>query len=249
VPGLASPVTVPASIVSPRVRAGVGVGIRVAIVAIVVWLAVGAIAGAVATPTLGAVFGPSYGSLPAEQRQALDARFAVVAAGIRGGSGAELKAKVQRLVDGGMPRLDDALLAEHERLWAAAFAGTDTTTCATVARATLTGNPYPPELDRMLASQGPTAYGRWLDILVTAMEAQVAGSPPARSVTQDASDAMFARLFAQLSPEDMATMSAEQDGIAQSDDAVCAAQRHFLAAVLQLEPADVVTYEIWSVTP
>lgn len=226
-----------------------GLLVRMALVGVLVWLAAQAALGALNTPTLGSAFGATYQTLPADQRQALDARFAAVAGSLRGSSGADLRAKVQTLVDGGMPRLDDSTLAEHQRLWAAAFSSTDSPTCAAVARAALTGKPYPPELDRMLGSLGPTGYGRWLEILVTAMEAQVHDTPAARAVDADTSDAMFARLFGDMAPVDVATMSAEQDGIAQPDDAVCAAQRNFLAAVLRLVPADLVTYEIWSVAP
>ena len=226
-----------------------GIVVQVALFLIVVKLAIDAALGAVATPTLSTVYGSTYDALAAAERQSLDAQFAAISGSLRGASGGDLKAKVQALVDGGMPRLDDATLAEHEHLWAAGFDAADTASCASIARATLRGDANPPGVDAMLASQGPTGYGRWLEILVGAMSAQVGNAPQARTVSQVESDAMFVRLFAQVPQTDLEVLRAEQDGTAQPDDAVCTAQRHFLAGVLKLDAPDLTTYEIWSVTP
>jgi hypothetical protein len=230
-------------------RAIAGIAIQVVLVVIVIKLVIDVAFGAVATPTLSTVYGAAYDTLPAVERQALDTRFSAIAGSVRGLSGADLRSKVQGLVDGGMARLDDPTLTEHERLWTAGFNSADTATCAGVARATLKGVADPPGIDTLLASQGAAGYGRWLEIQTAAMAAQVGNAPEARTASQEEADSMFIRLFAQVPASDMEVLRSEQDGSQQSDDTLCTAQRHFLAAVLQLTPSDLVTYEIWSVTP
>jgi hypothetical protein len=199
---------------------------------------------------LSGVYGESFDRLPADQREQLERRFAAaVGDRLEGLTAADATARFTTLLAGGLPRLDDATLVENLRLSAAALEASSTATCAAVGRATLTGTPNPDASQTMLGSLDASRYGRLVEIVVEAVEAEARGAPPSRSASQADLDAMWSSFGGPYSAADDAVISAEHQGSPQLDTDVCTATRHYYQSVLALGPTDLATYALYEVTP
>ncbi len=205
------------------------------------------VAGA-AAGAIGAVFGGPWDHLPSDTRDRDVARIeAAVGPSFKGLSDADQAKRLADLQAGGLPRLDDATLIDRVGIFAAALNATDEHTCATVMRVSF-GDPFDKEsAKKLIGSLDSTAFSRWVEIAVEAIEAESKAAPPARKPSDAEANAMFDAVFARISPTDQATIASVQSGTAVSDGVVCAAGRAIYGVGLGLEPAQRATFALTDV--
>ncbi|MBA2383024.1 MAG: hypothetical protein H0V73_13020 [Chloroflexi bacterium] len=227
--------------------------IAIAIGAVVIGIGgkilLGLAAGAVVGGTLGALFGGPFARLPADQRSQLDARFtAAIGSRVDGLSDTDKQRRVLTLVKTGLPRLPDSVLIERVQLFTTALERTDVATCAAVARGSLQGKVDEAAAEKTIGTLETTAFGRWVEINVEAMEAENSGAPPPRTVAQAASDTMYRQILGQLSTDDTTTIAAVAKGGSATDEDACAAMRHLYAPGKSLDPVDLAAFALADVT-
>lgn len=205
----------------------------------------------VAGGVFGAAFGGPYMELPGDVRSNFESRLdTALGDSFNGLSEAEQTARIGQLIDGGMPRLDDGVIAENFRLTAKALAAVDDANCATIARATFAGTE--PDDDAANALVGTLAgleLQQWFEVRIAAVEAEVRGSPAQVLITDAAVDPLYQQLFSIMSQADIDTLASVSTGITVEDAALCSAVRGLYNSVLRLSPADALLFARYDVTP
>lgn len=243
----------------PRGRvlfAGIGgagaIGIGIVIVLAKVGLKLFAVG--VAAAALGGLFGDRYSQLPASQRVAFEQRYdAAIGSSLDGLSDEEQSARLQELVTHGASRLDDAALMSWARLDTKAHLATDVKTCATIARGWFVESTDQATIGAAVSKSYDALsiddYGTLIDLDLKALEAERAGSPAVRSVSDTVMDPVFNGVYAAVGTVDRQTIAALASGTSASDDAACSALRGIDAAAAGL-PADQFAYwAVWTSTP
>jgi hypothetical protein len=154
------------------------------------------------------------------------------------------------MLAGGMPRLEDQTLIHRAQVYLAALKASDEATCAAITHGALTSalDADPPALEAVMGSLDASLYAQWADISVQAIEAQAKGAPPARTVTQVGTDAMYAALFARLPATDEATYRANATSSEPPTAAMCSLNRALYVAGLGLDPKNLATFVLIDVT-
>lgn len=207
------------------------------------------VAGA-AAGAIGAVFGGPWDHLPSDTRDRYEARIeAAIGDSLKGLSDADQAKRLTDMQAGGLPRLDDSTLVDRVQIFNAALNATDEHTCAMVMRVSF-GDPIDKDsAKKLIGSLSTTAFSRWVEIAIEAIEAQAKAAPPARTPSEAASSAMYDAVFAGVSATDQATIASVSSGTAVSDGVLCAAGRAIYAAGLGLEPTQRATFALVDVQP
>jgi hypothetical protein len=152
-----------------------------------------------------------------------------------------------QLTQKGYLRLDDQHHVRRLQLLAAAFGASDLASCASVARASFTGaKPDTTAVIKVISSLDSAGLEAWLNQSFDAEAAEIAGAPPARSVTAAEFQDAFQRLAAKLPTADYQTSQEVAQGAATATDAdVCAAYRTLYTAASTAPQADAVVFSIY----
>ena len=210
----------------------------------------GFLAATVVSGALGSVFGGPFEKLPSDQKQAFERRYdAAVGDTLKGLSDTDASTKVEKLIVDGMPRLPDAPLVERLQLFSLILQGADEPTCATLARSLTVGGTDEKAFAKALETLDLAKYARWVDINLTAMEAQAAGTPAPRAPTEEAVNLMFDHLSPHLTEAQVNGIVALTDGTEVADSEACSSFRALYAGLLALDPVDLNTAALYEVTP
>lgn len=234
-----------------RTRWGLVVGGATALGALAVKVLIGFLAVSVAGQALGALFGGPYDRLPSDVRSGFELRLdSALGSQLNGLSDADRTARVQALIDDGLPRLDDATLVARFGLLGQAIDQTDVATCAAFARADFGGTQASDEVSTKLVSGlDDPSLQRWVEINIEAIEAAARGAPPAHVITADDANAQLTTLVDGLSAADQATSSSLTSGGTVTDADACAVERSLDQGTLALAPADLAVMARLVVSP
>ena len=205
----------------------------------------------VAGGVLGSAFGGPFMELPADVRSGFEARLeTALGDSFDDLPEAQQTARLGQLLDGGMPRLDDASVAENLRLTAKAIDLVDDANCGKLAVATFAGSePSDDVANALVGALEGADLQQWFEFRVAAVEAEVRGSPAQVLITDAAADPLYEQLAVLLSEADIATLGRLDAGETVEDSAQCAALRGLYASVQRLSPADALLYARYDVTP
>jgi len=207
---------------------------------IAVKVALSLLAVSVAGHLLGAVFGGPYQRLPDDVRGGFEQRLdAALNHQLDGLSDADQKARLNALIFGGLPRLDDATVLAHLRLQVAAVAKADVPTCAAYARIDFAQAKAPTDLSlKLIALLDDAQLQQWAEINVEAIEAEVHKSPAARTVAASDVAPAFGTVLQSMPTADLATVQSMVSGSTVSDAAACSAERSINTEAFKLPPSD-----------
>jgi hypothetical protein len=205
----------------------------------------------VAGGALGVAFGGPYMQLPGDVRSGFEQRLeAALGETFDDLPEDQQAARIGQLIDGGMPRLDDGLIAGNFRLTAKALAAVDDTSCASIARATFAGTePADDAANALVGTLAGTELQQWFEVRIAAVEAEVRGSPAQVQITDAAVDPLYEQLFGLMSQSDIDTFASVSSGLTVEDAALCSAVRGLYSAVLRLSPADALLFARYDVSP
>jgi hypothetical protein len=205
----------------------------------------------VAGGVLGVAFGGPYMQLPGDVRSGFEQRLeTALGASFYDLSEDQQTARIGQLMDGGMPRLDDGLIAENFRLTAKALVAVDDANCGTIARATFAGTePSDDAASALVGTLDGTELQQWFEVRIAAVEAEVRGSPAQVVITDAAVDPLFERLFPIMSEADTSTLASISTGGTVDDAALCSAMRGLYNSVLQLSAADALLFARYDASP
>lgn len=205
----------------------------------------------VAGQALGLVFGGPFERLPGDVKQDIEQRFeAAVGNQLEGLSDDAQLARVDGLVKGGMPRLDDAALVSHLQLASSAFQHAETAACADVARAIVAGQDPPTDANvKVIGALSDAELRQWFELQILAIEAESRGSPAATVVSGVDMDSYFEAVFQQLSAADLEAINTLSNGATVDDATACSAVRGFYGAIVNRPPAEVALFARYDVSP
>lgn len=205
----------------------------------------------VAGQALGVVFGGPFDRLPGDVKQDIERRFeAAVGNQLEGLSDDAKLARVEALVTGGLPRLDDTALVSHLQLASSAFRRAETAACALVARAIVGGQDPPVDANvKMIGALSDTELKQWFELQILAIEAETRGSPAATLISDAEMDPYFEAVFQQLSAADLAAINSLSTGATVDDATACSAVRGFYGAIVNRPPAEVALFARYDVSP
>jgi hypothetical protein len=235
-------------------RSSLGLLTRVVVIGVAIFLGAFAINLVRGSPVgdddrLGAaIAGELWDRLPQDARGELSRR-AEAALGDEELDPATAPAVVQERVRNGLRRLDDQTLVRRLTLQTAALGRADEATCAAFAAASFGGtSPTPEVAGRLIAALDDASLAEWMRIAMSALEAETRGSPAARSVAAAESEALFARLFAGLDPDQIGTIqTAAAAGATQAS--ACDGARVLYRALDAMPAADRTLAGLVDVTP
>jgi hypothetical protein len=212
----------------------IGVGVFVLVMA---GLALRTIVTQTAVDYAAQFFGGPLQRLPADQREALGLRFdTMLGDRFDGMSNQEIAADLERLVRGGMPRLDDARLVTRLQLQTKGLDAMTEAECAEFGRPSMSGQPVPNSVGQTLMKHLEAAdLGVWLDIAADAVEAELAGTSPARRVSDAEAEQVFKEVFEGVEGETLTLITDVSANQATATDAdVCTAIRTIYDLSLEL---------------
>jgi hypothetical protein len=235
-----------------RAKLGAALAVGAAILgAIAVKFVLPVVLVGVAGGVLGSAFGGPYMQLPSDVRSGFEGRLETALGDSFGDLPEDQQTtRVIQLISGGMPRLDDALIAQDFRLTAKALVAVDDASCASVARSNFALSEASDEASNaLLGTLAGAELQQWFEIRVTAIEAEVRGTPAQVVITDDDVDPAWQRLSLVMSEADIATMTSLGSGGTVDDAALCAALRGLHSSVLSLSPSDALILARWFVSP
>ena len=205
----------------------------------------------VAGGVLGVAFGGPYMQLPGDVRSNFEQRLETALGDTFNDLPEDQQTtRIGQLIAGGMPRLDDGLIAENFRLTAKALAAVDDANCASIARATFAGaEPTSDAANALVGTLAGAELQQWFEVRIAAVEAEVRGSPAQVLITDAAVDPLYQRLFGAMSQADIDTLAGISARVTVEDAALCSALRGLYASVLSLSSADALLYARYDVTP
>lgn len=222
-----------------------------AIVAILVKFVLPLALAGVAGQVIDSAFGGPYGRLPGDVRSGFESRLeAAVGDRIKDQTDAQQAATILALVKSGLSRLDNALVDSNFRLTSKALDATDIASCAAVARA-IVGGGEPPESasSAMINTLSDADLRQWFEIRISAIEADVRGSPAQVMIEDSAVDPLYDKLFKIMSSDDIETFGGIAGGEDVTDDALCTAVRSLYASVLTLSAEETTLFARYDVSP
>jgi hypothetical protein len=188
--------------------------------------------------------------LPEQQRSILLERLEALTTDFEGGWSAQVEARVRILFNDGLVRLDDDLLVRRLQLSSAAFEAMDNSVCAAITRTGYAGRMLSYEQAiAIMASLDAAQLSDWLDIHIQAAEAEKAGRPSARELSESETERVAIQLVRQLSTQDIDVLLALEERRPVGDAELCRATRAFYAAALQLPRRDRVIMALADVAP
>jgi hypothetical protein len=228
-----------------------GIGALVVVLAVIGGkILIGLVTATVVGSALGGIFGGPYEKLPADQRQQFDQRLdAALGKSLEGLSEADTSARLQALLSGGLPRLDDAALIAHLQIFTKMIRTADTETCGKLARSTIVGKVDQDAARKAIGSLDTPTFGAWVDVNVKAIEAETRGSPPARTANAAAMDPILSEMVSNLSPSDTATLGAMANGTQVSDADACTAYRDLYGLMAGYDQATLAKLALYDVAP
>ena len=181
----------------------------------------------VAGQVFGSTFGGPYNRLPSDVRSGFEQRFeAAVGDSFDDQTEAEQEARLVALVEGGLPRLDDAHIETNFRLTVKGLQAVDETSCGAIARSFFEGAEAPDDaFTALIATLSDAELQQWFEIRILALEAAARGTPAAVSVDDATVDPLFDKLFAAMSPTDVDTFVQMGNGGTIDDARLCSAAR------------------------
>jgi hypothetical protein len=238
----------------PRRRGRVtaaSLGLLAIAAALMVKFVVPLVLGGVAASAMGSLFGGPWDRLPSDTQSRLEHRFdAAMGNRLKGLSDADQATHLEAMLTSGLPRLDDQTLIRRFQIESAGLDATDEKTCAAFAQEFVKGHVTTETSRKVLGSLDPQKYGEWIEINLTALEAESKGAPPQRVASQADTDAMSAALVGRVPANHLATMQAlDAGGAAVLDAASCSAARAVYAAGLGLDPKTLATLVRVEVSP
>ena len=160
------------------------------------------------------------------------------------------RATILTLVKAGLPRLSDGFVESNFRLTSKALGATDTASCAAVSRAIVGGtDPSEGAATAMIDTLSDADLQQWFEIRVSAIEAEVRGSPEAVVIEDAAVDPLYTKLFAVMSSDEIATIGGIASGKVVTDDDLCTAVRSLYASVLTLSADETTLFARYDVSP
>ena len=245
-----SPSTPPKASGARKGIVGIGIAIAVFVAAFALKFGFGFLVGSAAAGVFGAAFGGPWDHLPAETRDQLNQRAeAAISASASGLSDAEKEAKAVEMGRQGLARLDDQTLIRRVELYKAALDATDEATCAAVMRSSMTGSIAEDDAQAVVGAFTTEQFGEWAEIWVQALEAEAAGVPAVRTVSDGDSSAMYEAIFAGVSDDELATIQALSVGTTVTDAEACQANRALYGAGLGLDDANLAAFALTDVAP
>jgi hypothetical protein len=250
---LGTPVEPIAAAPEPRKRGGlvaVVIGGVVVIGGLVLKFGLPILIGTAASGLLGGVFGGPFEKLPQDRQDALEKRIEVALGdSIKGLDDTAATAKVNALLAAGLPRLPDEDLTDKINLTVKVLTTADGPTCARLARANATGTSDEEAVSTAVGSLDAASIERWFDINITAVEAEAAGAPPARTADPDEVARVFQAAAGTFTETQAQHVDALYNGSEVSDADACDAIRAVYGAILTLPPADLALAALYDVSP
>jgi len=207
---------------------------------------------AVAGAALSSVFGGPFERLPDQPQKEFQERFdAAMGDQLKGLSDAEITTKVDDMLWQGLSRLDDEHLMERIKLASTILAAADEPSCARMARANAQGKQDEKAMEEALAKVDVESLGRWYDINLLGLEAQVAGMPPQRKPDEAAVNDVVDTVFQGLTDEESGVIGDlyAEDGPILTDAEACTALRALYDHIGALEAKDLAVMALYDVTP
>jgi hypothetical protein len=198
-----------------------------------------------------AAFGGPYMRLPQDVRAGFEQRIeAAVGDRFEGKSDAELATGILALVKAGLPRLHDGLVTRNFELTGKAMGAVDVPSCAAVSRAFITGAEPPNDpITAMVGTLSDAELQEWFEIRVSAVEDEVAGSPPVIDISDEEVAPLYDKIFAVMDPAHIQTIGSIAGGQEVEDEPLCAAVRGLYFSVLTLPAEDVTLFARYDVSP
>lgn len=253
--GVIPPPAVPP--VEPKKKSPVG---RVAAFLVVAAAAIGAILVKFVLPLVlvGAVgqvfdsaFGGPYGRLPGDVRSGFEKRLdTAFGSSLDGQTDTQKTTRVLTAVKSGLSRLDDSLVAQNFQLTTKAIGAVDVPSCAAVSRAIVAGT-EPPEAaaNAMINTLSDAELQQWFEIRISAIEADLRGSPAQVAVADDQVNPLYEKLFTVMSPEDIDVIGNLAGGETVDDAALCTAVRDLYSSVQGLSAEEALLFARYDVSP
>jgi hypothetical protein len=162
-------------------------------------------------------------------------------------SASEAEQESARLTSAGYLRLDDEHHLRRLQLLDQAVLATDTATCATLARVGFAGGSPDAQLAaKVIGNLDPAALEEWIGLSLDAAAAELAQSPPARTVTEDQFDALLERLAGVIPADTLELIGrVSSNPTGSTDQDLCNAIRGLYAGVLAAAPSDAVLFSLY----
>jgi hypothetical protein len=237
---------------APRNRGRLAVVGALGVAAVIFFgkIALGMLTATAVSGVLGGVFGGPFEKVPSDQREQMEKRFdAAVGDDLKGLSDAEVEARVQAMLTDGLPRLADEPLVERMQLTVKLSDTADEATCARLARSSSTGTQDSDAVLKALGMLDSNSIARWYEINLSAIEANAAGSPAARTADTAEAERILGEMVNGLTAEEMASVSALYNGGQVPDADACAGFRTLYEHVMALPDRDVAIMALYDVSP
>lgn len=200
---------------------------------------------------LDTAFGGPYMRLPGDVRAGFEQRLTTALGDtLNDQTDAEKTARIQALVKGGLPRLDDGQVDTNFRLTSKALSAVEVASCAAVSRAIVRGAEPPREpATAMINTFSDAELQQWFGIRIAAIEAELRDAPDQVVVSDDEVGPLYDQLFEIMSSSDIETIGELANGATVEDEALCTAVRGLYASVLTLAPEDTTLFARYDVSP
>jgi hypothetical protein len=222
--------------------------LRYALILLVAFVTVGTIAYLRRPDPIQQLGEQVFARVPGDARDALvsDLRSAV-GNQLDNLSAVDQRTRVSTMIRDGYARLGDAQLGRRLQLEVKALDRSDAAACAAYGRASFGSGSMPPDVALNLINALDTAdLTEWYQLAVQAIKADVAGTTPARSVSQADFVAAFRPVINQLSASEAATITAVTQDLAGSSDAdVCRAVRIIYDTTVATAGIDLATVSLF----
>jgi hypothetical protein len=164
------------------------------------------------------------GRLPVGDQSALRERARVLAETLSSVGSDQTDERLQEMMVRGVSRLDDEKLVRRLELTGAALGRMDTEFCGGLVRAGLSGKlPSLLHVVAMLSALEPEELADWLDIGLTAAEAELAEGPPRRGLSQPQAASLLERVALRMQATDVDALAAGAEGRLVASSALCRA--------------------------
>jgi hypothetical protein len=174
------------------------------------------------------------GRLPVGDQSALRDRASALTESLSLGSD-QSDEQLQAMMARGVSRLDDEKLVRRLELATWALGRMDPEFCGGVVRAGLSGRvPSPLHVAALLSALEPEELTEWLEIGLTAAEAESAGKPPRRSVSKRHADSLLERVVLKMRATDVDVLAAVGEGKPVASSALCRAVTAMYQVTLEL---------------
>lgn len=196
-------------------------------------------------------FGGPYGRLSGDVRSGFEKRLdTAFGNSLDGQTDSQKTARVLSAVKSGLSRLDDNLVAQNFQLTTKAIGAVDVPSCAAVSRAIVAGT-EPPEAaaNAMINTLSDAELQQWFEIRISAIEADLRGSPAQVAVTDDQVNPLYEKLFAVMAPGDIDVIGNLAGGSEVQDAELCTAVRDLYSSVQGLSAEESLLFARYDVSP